>query len=170
MSFDYVWGDALAELERQRPHLRLVNLETSLTRSGRYQPDKGIHYRMNPDNVACLTAAAIDCCVLANNHVLDWGEEGLVETLDVLERASLSVAGAGRSEQAASQPAILAAGPAGRLLVFAFGVASSGIPASWAAARERPGINYLPDCSRASVERGVSTVNAHWLKVISSPV
>ena len=159
--FHYIWGDALAELERQRPQLRLVNLETSVTRSARYQPDKGIHYRMNPANVPCLTAAAIDCCVLANNHVLDWGEDGLVETLDVLERSSIAVAGAGRSAEAASQPAILAAGPAGRLLVFAFGLASSGIPATWAAKHEGPGINHLPDCSTAGAERVVAAVNAH---------
>src|SRR5512145_2882467 len=65
VGFDYVWGDALAELRRVRPDARIVNLETSVTRSNEAWPDKGIHYRMHPANVPCLTAAGIDCCALA---------------------------------------------------------------------------------------------------------
>jgi poly-gamma-glutamate synthesis protein (capsule biosynthesis protein) len=41
--------------------------------------NKGINYRMSPENAECLAAAGIDCCVLANNHVLDWGRSGLKE-------------------------------------------------------------------------------------------
>ncbi len=92
---DYVWGDALAELARVRPDARIVNLETAVTVSEDAVPGKGIHYRMNPANAACLGAAALDCCVLANNHVLDWGRAGLVETLATLRAAGLRSAGAG---------------------------------------------------------------------------
>lgn len=70
---DHIWGDALAWLERIQPALRLLNLETSITTSGQAWPGKAIHYRMNPQNAACLESAAIDVCTLANNHVLDWG-------------------------------------------------------------------------------------------------
>lgn len=38
-------------------------------------------------NVPTLTSASIDVCCLANNHVADWGREGLLETLDVLQGA-----------------------------------------------------------------------------------
>ena len=69
--FDYVWGDALRELEHARPDVRIVNLETAVTTSSEASPDKSIHYRMHPDNIQCLTVARIDCCILANNHVLD---------------------------------------------------------------------------------------------------
>jgi poly-gamma-glutamate synthesis protein (capsule biosynthesis protein) len=86
-SFAYVWGDALAELERVRPDARIVNLETAVTVSSDPWPEKRIHYRMHPANVPCLTAAKIDCCVLANNHVLDWGHAGLEETLAALHSA-----------------------------------------------------------------------------------
>src|SRR5512138_1463618 len=51
---EYIWGVALDELERARPDVRLVNLETSVTTSNAYWPGKGIHYRMHPANVACL--------------------------------------------------------------------------------------------------------------------
>jgi len=72
----YPWGDALAEMEAARPDLRIVNLETAITTADDAWPGKGIHYRMHPANVGCLTAAGIDACSLANNHVLDWGRAG----------------------------------------------------------------------------------------------
>ncbi|HHZ10457.1 MAG TPA: CapA family protein, partial [Rhizobiales bacterium] len=120
----YIWGDALGEIGRRRPDLRIVNLETAVTARGRPEP-KGINYRMNPANIACLTAAGIDCCVLANNHVLDWGVDGLSDTLAALAAAGIAGAGAGLDEEAAWRPAILDA-PGGRLLVLAVGCASAG--------------------------------------------
>ena len=65
-------------------------------RSDDFAPGKAVHYRMNPDNLGCLLAARPDVCVLANNHVLDFGRRGLDETLDVLGAAGLPTAGAGR--------------------------------------------------------------------------
>jgi poly-gamma-glutamate capsule biosynthesis protein CapA/YwtB (metallophosphatase superfamily) len=96
VDFGYVWGDALDELRRAPPQVRMINLETSVTKSRDYMP-KGINYKMNPENVACLTAAEVDCCVLANNHVLDFGATGLCETLEVLKQAGIRSAGAGRN-------------------------------------------------------------------------
>ena len=84
MNFAYPWGDALEELERIAPDARIVNLETAVARSDAYWRGKDIHYRMNPENGPCLGTAKIDCCVLANNHVLDWGRAGLDETLATL--------------------------------------------------------------------------------------
>ena len=80
MAFDYIWGEALSELDRRKPDARIVNLETAVTYSVSYEA-KGINYKMSPANVPVITAAGIDCCVLANNHVLDWGRPGLIETL-----------------------------------------------------------------------------------------
>ena len=62
---------------------------------------------MRPENADCLKAAAIDCCVLGNNHVLDWGRGGLFETLATLERLHIKSAGAGRNLAEASAPAVL---------------------------------------------------------------
>ena len=70
---------ALAELDRASPHARIINLETSVTSSNTYWRGKGIHYRMHPRNVPCLTAARVDVCALANNHVLEYGYAGLEE-------------------------------------------------------------------------------------------
>ena len=159
VDFAYVWGDALEEWKRIGPDLRIVNLETAVTRSENYLP-KGINYRMHPANAGCILAAGIDCCVLANNHVLDWGEDGLVETLQVLERCGVSVAGAGRSIAEAARPAILDASGKGRVLVFSFAMASSGTPPDWAATAVRPGVNHLPDLSEETVERIAVQVSA----------
>ena len=73
VDFAYIWGDALAEFDREAPDVKIINLETVITISEDYWRHKAIHYRMHPDNIACLAAAKLDCCVLANNHVLDWG-------------------------------------------------------------------------------------------------
>jgi poly-gamma-glutamate synthesis protein (capsule biosynthesis protein) len=131
---DYVWGEALAVLDRARPDLRIVNLETAVTTSDEPWPGKGIHYRMHPANVGVLAAAGIDCCVLANNHVMDWGREGLAETLQSLSAAGIRAAGAGTDADAARAPAQLPLPGGGRLLLFARGATSSGVPEDWAAA------------------------------------
>ncbi len=151
--FDYIWGDALAELEQRGADLRIVNLETSITLSSDAVRAKPVLYRMHPRNIPCLTAARVDCCCLANNHVLDWGTAGLVETLATLDLAGLRHAGAGRDPAEARAPAILDAREAARVLVFAFGSPTSGIPLSWAAAPGRPGVNLLPDLSEETACR-----------------
>jgi len=156
----YVWGDALDVLARFAPDLRIVNLETAITQSDRPWPGKSIHYRMHPDNVDCLLAARPDCCVLANNHVLDWGEEGLAQTLDTLARAGVSTAGAGRDEDDAFAPAVLPH-PRGRALVFACATADSGVLDEQAARGQRAGIALLPDCGAKSANRVIERIGAH---------
>jgi poly-gamma-glutamate synthesis protein (capsule biosynthesis protein) len=154
----YIWGDALEALARTAPDARIINLETSVTRRDDHWPGKGIHYRMHPDNVACLTAAGIDVCVLANNHVLDFGYAGLEETLDALARAGLATAGAGRSLAEARAPAVVHVRGAGRVVVLAVGDETSGIPAGWAATEDRPGLDVLPDLSEATASRFLERV------------
>jgi poly-gamma-glutamate capsule biosynthesis protein CapA/YwtB (metallophosphatase superfamily) len=159
--FEYVWGDALAELERVRPAVRIVNLETAITTAREAWPQKDIHYRMNPANVPCLTAARIDCCALANNHVLDWGRAGLEETLDTLHAAGICTAGAGRNELEAAAPAVMGLPGGVRVLVFAFGAASSGVPREWQATPDRSGVNWLEDLSSRSIDTIVRQVSRH---------
>lgn len=137
---DYIWGDALPELECRSPDVRLINLETSVTRSDELWPGKGINYRMHPDNEACLQAAGVDCCALANNHVLDWGYAGLLETIDSLQACGLKPAGAGTSQGEAEQPAIVTVPGRGRVLIFARALLNSGVPEEWAATVSRAGV------------------------------
>ena len=160
VDFDYVWGDALAEWARVWPDVRIVNLETAVTTRDDWQRGKGIHYRMHPANMPCLTTAGIDCCVLANNHVLDWGNAGLAETLETLRRAKVQTTGAGRDRAEAAAPAVLTAAGKGRVLVFSMGTASSGIPPDWAAAPGMPGVNLLPGLSEVTLRQIAAQVKA----------
>jgi poly-gamma-glutamate capsule biosynthesis protein CapA/YwtB (metallophosphatase superfamily) len=144
------WGAALPVLDAAAPDVRVVNLETAVTAEGDFAPGKGVHYRMNPANLPCLAAARPDVCVLANNHVLDFGPRGLRETLDVLAGAGLRSAGAGRDEAAARRPAAVPLGPGRRVLVLSFGMPSSGIPRDWAATPDRPGVDLVEEPSPAA--------------------
>ncbi len=150
---DYIWGDALEVLARVAPDVRLINLETSITTSHEYWPNKGIHYKMHPNNVSCLKEARIDYCSLANNHVLDWGYPGLTETLDSLKGVNIKISGAGENLQQAQQPAIISVEGKGRVIVFSYGFNSSGIASSWAAQRDRPGVNLLHSLSARTVRQ-----------------
>ena len=152
VNFTYIWGDAMAVLDRSAPDVRLINLETSITKSNDYWEGKAIHYRMHPKNIPCITTAKISCCSLANNHVLDWGYAGLSETLKVLKQASVRYAGAGHNLREAGAPAVLEVIGKGRVLVFSLGVRSSGIPSNWRASENRPGVNLLADLSVHTVE------------------
>ena len=77
LDFPYIWGDALDELRRVGPDLRIVNLETAVTLGGTPWTDKGIHYRMHPDNVGVLTAAGIDCAVLIPSKAIALGKRNI---------------------------------------------------------------------------------------------
>ncbi|MEV8020116.1 CapA family protein [Streptomyces sp. NPDC086554] len=174
VDFAWPWGDALDALAAAAPDARVINLETSVTRSGSFAPGKGIHYRMHPANVPCLSAARPDVCVLANNHVLDFGRRGLAETLDSLAGARLRTAGAGRDAAAASRPAIIPLEANHRLLVFSIGMPSSGVPHDWAATEDRSGVSFVagPSDSAAAeladrVRRmkrpgDIAMVSVHW--------
>jgi poly-gamma-glutamate capsule biosynthesis protein CapA/YwtB (metallophosphatase superfamily) len=170
----YIWGDALDELERVAPDLRIINLETSVTKSDDYWKGKGINYRMHPENIDCITSARIDICSLANNHLLDWGYAGLKETLETLREAKIGMVGAGMDLKEAESPVVREIKGKGRVIVFAFGSPTSGVPLIWAASEKKPGILLLRDFSDAAIqrirkrvfevkrERDIVVVSIHW--------
>jgi len=171
---DYIWGDTLGELERSAPDLRIINLQTSVTKSDDYWEGKQIHYRMHPENADCITAAKIDVCSLANNHVLDWGYIGLEETLETLRKAKIRGVGAGMNLIEAEAPAIVEVLGKGRAIVFAVGSPTGGMPLNWAASEKRSGINLLRDFSDDTIQdlrkkvrevkqkRDIVVVSIHW--------
>jgi poly-gamma-glutamate capsule biosynthesis protein CapA/YwtB (metallophosphatase superfamily) len=150
MDFADMWGAALEELRSAQPDARVINLETSITHSEAFER-KGINYRISPENAYCLTTAGIDCCVLANNHVLDWGRPGLSDTLSALWQLGIQTAGAGRDLAQATAPAVLEIASNKRLLVFSFASVTSGTPRHWAARPDAAGVNLLPALSEAAV-------------------
>src|SRR5919106_565597 len=169
----YVWGAALADLHQRVPAVRIVNLETAVTTSAAPWPGKDVLYRTHPDNVAVLQTAGVDCCMVANNHVLDWGYAGLEDTLARLRAAGVAGVGAGMSAAQAADPAAFEV-PGGRVIVFGIGSTSSGIPGQWAAGPDRPGVNLVEGWSESAArwlaERveefrqpsDVVVVSIHW--------
>jgi poly-gamma-glutamate synthesis protein (capsule biosynthesis protein) len=169
IEFAWPWGEALAIVDQFAPDVRLINLETSITAGGEFAPGKAVHYRMHPDNVGCLTAIRPDVCALANNHILDFGYQGLTDTLRTLDDAGIRGVGAGLDADSAERPAVV-----GHVVIASCGMRTSGIPQGWAATDRRPGVAYLPDMSdrsasmvadRVLAPKGpddIAVVSVHW--------
>jgi poly-gamma-glutamate capsule biosynthesis protein CapA/YwtB (metallophosphatase superfamily) len=155
-----VWGDALIELERLAPDLRIVNLETAITTANAAWPRRGIHYRMHPGNVDILRVPKIDACVLANNHVLDWGHEGLAQTLHTLHGAGIGSVGAGADDEAAWAPTRLSCGGSASVLLFALAFETSGVPVAWAATARRSGVAWLAEPTPAAADEWLVRIAA----------
>lgn len=170
---DDIWGDALDEWRQMGPDARLANLETAITLSNDFAP-KGINYRMAPENAPCLLAAGLDACSLANNHALDFGRSGLVETLDVLQRLGLPAAGAGRNLAEANAPVVIPLpGRSARVIFAAAAFADSGVPPDWRAEPDTPGLSLLEPSDAAARQlaariaevrrpRDIGVASIHW--------
>jgi poly-gamma-glutamate capsule biosynthesis protein CapA/YwtB (metallophosphatase superfamily) len=135
---------------------------------------KVFHFRAQPSAIETLRTARIEACSLANNHTLDFEEQGLLDTLEHLDAAGIRHAGAGRTQEEAVDPAILIV-PADHTHQVALLAFTDNEP-SFAAGPDRPGTNYLPVSLRPEVlrrvegavsavrEMGVDTVlfSNHW--------
>jgi poly-gamma-glutamate capsule biosynthesis protein CapA/YwtB (metallophosphatase superfamily) len=136
-----VWGDVLPHLAQA--DLRIANLECALTTHPHQwsRTWKMLHFRADPSAVKTLQAAHIDACSLANNHTLDYGERGLIDTLHTLKAAGIPYAGAGANDSEAAQPApieVPGVNPC-RVALIAF---TDNEP-DFAAQPGRPGTNFM---------------------------
>jgi poly-gamma-glutamate capsule biosynthesis protein CapA/YwtB (metallophosphatase superfamily) len=84
---------------------RMVNLETTVTH-GLVSPDKIKPYVFNskPEEMNLLKYLNIDHVFLANNHSMDYGPEGLLETIQILKDYGFSFSGAGTNYSDSNQP------------------------------------------------------------------
>jgi poly-gamma-glutamate synthesis protein (capsule biosynthesis protein) len=97
---------------------------------------------------------------VANNHILDYGHSGLVETLATLRQVGVRSAGAGRNLAEAEAPAVIPVPGGGRVIVLGLGVETSGIATGWAAKEDRPGVDLLNDLSERTVDRIAARIRA----------
>lgn len=171
MALAYPWGDTLAAL--RTADLRLVNLECVMTdRQERWADGahKAFYFRATPATIESLRRAHVDFAALANNHSLDFGARGMLDTVRLLDGARIAHAGAGEDEDAAQEPALLAA-RGQRISVLSY----ADYPAEWAASDDSPGINYLPvsmapeiqdrlrrALARARAESDLVLLSVHW--------
>lgn len=92
------------------PRIVVGNLEGPLTRRPRSPTTRNYAYRLKPELAGSLKKAGINVVALANNHLLDCGREGVLDTLQALTLAGLNTMGAGRDERQANAPIFLPAG------------------------------------------------------------
>ena len=117
-----------------------VNLECAITAADTwYQgPAKAFYFRARPAAAELLRRAGVGLCTLANNHALDAGAEGLLDTLDILGAHGIASVGAGADAEAAWAPEVLDI--AGQRLGV---LACCDHQADFAAGPDSPGIAYL---------------------------
>lgn len=134
----YVWGD-IAPLVWGADAF-LVNLECAITtravrwHDGHYKP---FHFRADPGAIDALRLGRVDFASLANNHIEDFGPDGLLDTIASLDGAGIKHAGAGRDLGSARAPAVLTV-HGQRIAVVAF----ADYPRAWAATATAPGLNF----------------------------
>jgi poly-gamma-glutamate capsule biosynthesis protein CapA/YwtB (metallophosphatase superfamily) len=133
-----IWGDVLPLF--MSADCRLINLECVISVRG--QPwnlmHKPFHFRADPRAIKILQAARVDCATLANNHVLDYGSDALLDCLNFLDQAHIQHAGAGALRDEALAPAFLDRAH-GRIAVIDL---TDNEP-EWEATHSQPGVNYV---------------------------
>lgn len=106
-----IWGDVLDRL-RALDGL-FINLECCLSTRGRpwRRTNRPFHFRADPDwAIPALEHAGVDFASLANNHILDFEEPALFDTVDHLDDAGIAHAGAGKTVEDAREPAVVEVG------------------------------------------------------------
>jgi len=99
-----LWGTVLPHLKKN--DLNVVNLETTFTRSTNVVP-KVFNFKSDPNHVRALQEANIEVVSIANNHIGDFGQKGLSDTIATLDKAGILHVGAGYNKAEARAPVIV---------------------------------------------------------------
>jgi len=142
-----LWEDVLPVM--LSADCRLVNLECVISSQGKeWHPEtKAFHFRARPRAIEFLSAAKISGVTLANNHVLDYGPEALLDCFKLLDQAGMKRTGAGATMEEALAPFVLDL-PEGRVAV----VALTDNEPEWEATHTKPGVNYVRYGDRGLIE------------------
>jgi poly-gamma-glutamate capsule biosynthesis protein CapA/YwtB (metallophosphatase superfamily) len=100
------WGFQNVKALTTKADVFVVNLECPFTEHGE-KIAKNFNFRARPELVAALLAGGVDVVSLANNHMVDYGPEGLFDTLNTLDTNGIAHFGAGRSLSEARTPAMI---------------------------------------------------------------
>ena len=143
--------------------ITIGNLEAPFTKRG--EPfDKKYTFRVNPDFSAGLKNAGFDVVNLANNHIFDYGPDGLFDTITTLDSTGIAFCGAGSNDSTASEPAVITIGTT-RVAFIGF---SMTFPAEFWAGKERPGTAFATQSlvknamQRARNKADYIVVSFHW--------
>jgi len=146
--------------------ISMINLECPISTRGTKAKDKQFTFRAKPSSVDVLTSAGIDIVTLANNHILDFGQDAMLDTFTYLDKAGIKYVGAGHNLDEASI--------AKYYKIDEFNVAILGsshvIPVvEWNAGKNKPGVatTYNPtrlisEISTAKKNADIVVVYVHW--------
>lgn len=142
--------------------LAIGNLETPLTNQGAPITEKQFLFRNPPEKVApALKRAGFDIVSLANNHTLDYGAEGLRDTLQALEEHGIRHHGAGMTLADARKPVIFELRGGQKVGFLAY---SCTFPEEFWAARDRAGTAF---CHEQHVRTDVGGLAAQQIDIIA---
>jgi poly-gamma-glutamate synthesis protein (capsule biosynthesis protein) len=162
----YPWGNILPLLKET--DINIINLETTLTTSNK-KVFKTFNFKATPDKIKTLTEAGVTVANLANNHILDFSEEGLTETIQTLKTAGIKYVGAGTNDKEAAKPVILTEN---NIIIGVLGFTDN--EPGWKAGTSSMGVNYIDisgkdDRNRALLniaqlrnETDIVIVSIHW--------
>lgn len=135
---DYPWTDVSPILNEA--DLTMVNLETSVSTRGQTKKPTGYGFRSEPYTVEGLVNSGIDLVSIANNHILDFGQDAFLDTMDTLKENNIQYVGAGKNKKEADEPTFIEKNG----IKFGFLAYTQIIPyEEWPAADDRPGIAPL---------------------------
>ena len=133
----YPWSEITPLLESY--DITAVNLEGPLCRSKYAHPEQpSFHVRGENSCASPMAAAGVDAVCLANDHIMDYGSQGLEETLNLLRGEEMDSFGAGASEQVAAEPLIKENEEGARIALLAF---CDVAPPSYSATEDSPGLS-----------------------------
>lgn len=144
--------------------LAIANLEAPFTTSDSCHKDKTFTFKVPPYFLGGLLNAGFDIFTMANNHILDYGDEGLLQTMATLDSAGMPFCGAGENVHKACAPKIVEKN--GQKIAFAG--FSMTFPKSFWAKTDRCGTCYptlyrLRETMLAGEEQADITIASfHW--------
>lgn len=117
----------------------VVNLETAIGSGGTKAP-KTFNFQAPPAAFDALTAAGVDAISMANNHALDYGQDGLLQTLDAAKQVNAPIIGIGGNELAAFAPWTKTVNGQRIAVISATSVIDGNLVANWTATADHPGV------------------------------
>ena len=135
---DYPWEDVQTFLTDAT--FAIANLETSVSTRGESTKPERFGFRSHPDTLQGLVNAGIDIVSTANNHILDYGPDAHLDTLEHLESYNIHQMGSGETISQAEAPVMMV--HQGQNLCF-IGYSDILPKRSWEAKEDRQGVASL---------------------------
>lgn len=155
--------------EMQSADIMMLNNEFTYSTGGTPTPEKQFTFRARPDSVSYLTDLGVDIVSLANNHTYDYGEQALLDTLQVLREEGIPYVGAGINEKEASAPVFFIINDMKIAVISATQIERLDNPDTKGATETSPGVfrcfngeKLMQTVAQAKEESDFVIVYVHW--------